>query len=102
MVKTYNYPNGDLVMTGGFAPAGDFFLVGANDIYVAHIKEKEEDTEVATSLSEITNVYILDVDYNTLLKFNTSEIVIGNAASGGGTTAKLGVAVLGTMVLGQA
>ena len=43
-----------------------------------------------------TDPYIFDIDYDTVLKFNTNQIV-----SGKGTSATLGTGTLGTMVLGQ-
>lgn len=48
-------------------------------------------------LSNIIDDYILDIDYETILAFDITEIVFGS----GITTAKLGAAVLGQMVLGQ-
>ena len=47
------------------------------------------------SLSNILETYILNIDYNTLLAFDTSEIVIGATS----TTSVLGQAILGQMVL---
>lgn len=41
--------------------------------------------------------YVFNVDYDTNLKFDVTELVVGSTA----TTAKLGVAVLGSMVLGN-
>ena len=46
-------------------------------------------------LSNILETYILNIDYDTLLAFDTSEIV-ANATS---TTSVLGQAILGQMVL---
>lgn len=46
-------------------------------------------------LSDILETYILNIDYDTLLAFNTSEIVIGATS----TTSVLGQAILGQMVL---
>ena len=47
--------------------------------------------EDLTLLSTILDTYILNIDYETLLKFDTTEIVLGS----GSTSAKLGVAILG-------
>ena len=47
-------------------------------------------------LSNILETYILNIDYETLLAFDTSEIVIGATTS---TTSVLGQAILGQMVL---
>jgi hypothetical protein len=46
-------------------------------------------------LSNIIDVHILNIDYETLLAFDTSEIVTGATS----TTSVLGQAVLGQMVL---
>lgn len=46
-------------------------------------------------LSDILETYILTIDYDTLLAFDTSEIVIGATS----TTSVLGQAILGQMVL---
>jgi hypothetical protein len=46
-------------------------------------------------LSNILDTYIFDIDYDTLLAFNTSEIVISATS----TTSVLGQAILGQMVL---
>lgn len=54
-------------------------------------------SENKLQLSNIIDSYILDIDYKTLLAFDITEIVFGS----GITTAKLGTAVLGQMVLGQ-
>ena len=70
-------------------------------------------------LSTVLGTYSLKINYNTLLAFDTTEIIVGNNQGGGdeepggnqggttpdlpedpGTTAVLGVAVLGQMVLG--
>ena len=48
-------------------------------------------------LSDLINSYILNIDYEKNLAFNTSEIVIGS----GSTTSRLGYAILGQMILGQ-
>lgn len=46
-------------------------------------------------LSNILTTYILNIDYETLLAFDTSEIVTGATS----TTSVLGQAILGQMVL---
>lgn len=60
-----------------------------------------------TQISNIIDTYILTIDYEKLLAFNTAEIVIDSNSSGGDidnedadTSAVLGKAVLGQMVLG--
>ena len=47
------------------------------------------------ALSELLQLYMLDIDYQSTLAFNTSEIVISREE----TTAVLGQAMLGKMVL---
>jgi hypothetical protein len=47
-------------------------------------------------LSNILENYLLNIDYDTMLAFDTSEIVTGSIPS---TTAVLGQAILGQMVL---
>jgi hypothetical protein len=49
------------------------------------------------SLFNILTNYLLNIDYDTLLAFDTSEIVIGSMPTP--TTAVLGQAMLGYMVL---
>jgi hypothetical protein len=51
-------------------------------------------THGETLLSNIIETYILTVDYDALLAFDTSELVIGAT-----TTSVLGQAILGQMVL---
>ena len=46
-------------------------------------------------LSNILETYVLNIDYDTLLAFDTSEIVTGATS----TTSVLGQAILGQMVL---
>lgn len=54
------------------------------------------------ALSDIIETYILNIDYS-LLSFDTSDIVFDDSppASDDSTTAKLGYAILGKMVLGS-
>ena len=54
--------------------------------------------DATTLLSSIIDTYILDLDYKTLFGFDIEELVVGNSAT---TTATLGKAILGSMVLGQ-
>lgn len=51
----------------------------------------------SNTLSQLLEQYIFNIDYNTTLAFDTSEIVFGNAS----TTSILGQAILGQMVLGS-
>jgi hypothetical protein len=51
--------------------------------------------EANNYFNEVIDNNILNIDYNTLLAFDTSEIVIGVAS----TTSVLGQAILGQMVL---
>lgn len=47
-------------------------------------------------VKESTDPYIFDIDYDTVLKFNTNQIVSGDT-----TSAMLGTGQLGTMILGS-
>lgn len=75
---------------------------GPESMLVFDIPEGEtvynEITSLAEYVDEVTSMlsaYILNVDYDTLLAFDTSEIVTGAAS----TTSVLGQAILGQMVL---
>ena len=59
------------------------------------IVESTKVTHGENSLSNILETYILNIDYDTLLAFDTSEIVIGAIS----TTSVLGQAILGQRVL---
>lgn len=50
------------------------------------------------SVADILMDYIFNIDYNSMLAFDTSEIVIGETASS--TTSMLGKAILGKLILG--
>ena len=50
----------------------------------------------SNTLSQLLEQYILNIDYNTILAFDTSEIVFGNTS----TTSVLGQAILGQLILG--
>ena len=50
----------------------------------------------SNTLSQILEQYILNIDYDTILAFDTSEIVFGNTS----TTSILGQAILGQLILG--
>lgn len=47
-------------------------------------------------LSQLLEQYILNIDYDTILAFDTSKIVFGNTS----TTSILGQAILGQLILG--
>lgn len=49
----------------------------------------------SNALSQILEQHILNIDYNTILAFDTSEIVFGNTS----TTSVLGQAILGQLIL---
>ena len=49
----------------------------------------------SNSLSQLLEQHILNIDYDTILAFDTSEIVFGNTS----TTSILGQAILGQMIL---
>lgn len=63
------------------------------DIDVTSMNVMHGDNKIL--LSTILETYIFNIDYDSLLAFNTSEIVINNA----NTTSVLGQAILGQMVL---
>lgn len=87
---------GGVPVNSGFYPRNDFPIAEAKDIYVSDEQR----------LDKIIEIYTLNIDYNTLLAFDITEIVFGSASGGGadnedaGTSSVLGVAVLGQMVLG--
>lgn len=49
----------------------------------------------SNALSQLLEQYIFNVDYDTILAFDTSEIVFGNTS----TTSILGQAILGQLIL---
>ena len=49
----------------------------------------------SNTLSQLLEQHILNIDYDTILAFNTSEIVFGNVS----TTSVLGQAILGQLIL---
>ena len=77
-------------------------------IYITHNGYMYVDLNTGTKVERIGmnsvefvgGISLLNIDYDTILAFDTTEIVIGAAASGA-TSAKLGSGVLGYMVLGQ-
>lgn len=87
---------------------GDVQLVAA-DVGALSVEDEISSEHVVhgsskTLLSNIIENYILTIDYANLLAFNTAEIVINGSSSDNedaGTSATLGVAVLGQMVLGK-
>ena len=73
----------------------------AADVGALSLEDKVQSDNIVhgstkTLLSNIIENYILTIDYEKLLAFDIAEIVIG----GTNTSAKLGEAVLGQMVLG--
>lgn len=70
-----------------------------NKGYVDNIKEEinlELNKKANADTVETLKTYILNIDYDTLLAFDTSEIVFN---AGTNTTSVLGQAILGQMVL---
>lgn len=70
-----------------------------NKGYVDNIKEEinlKLNKKANADTVETLGTYILNIDYDTLLAFDTSEIVFG---AGTNTTSVLGQAILGQMVL---
>lgn len=68
-------------------------------LYTETITHKKISQDSDLILSDIIETYILNIDYNSKIKFDTTEIVINGAASDS-TTAVLGKAILGKMILG--
>ena len=64
--------------------SGQFFLVDASDIDVC--SGNESSVYPDTSLDATLEAYLFNIDYDTLLAFDTSETVIGSSS----TTAVLG------------
>lgn len=50
-------------------------------------------------LSEIIETYLLNIDYESLLSFDTTDVVIDSTTSSSTTTSMLGKAILGRMIL---
>ncbi len=101
---------GGVPVNSGFYPRGNFPIVNAKDVYVSDsdtllallerfgVDINAINTDLAT-INDIINLYILQLNYENTLAFNINEIVIGTA-NAAGTSATLGTAVLGKMVLG--
>ena len=68
-----------------------------NSTLMAVIDAIDETKADKDYIDEIFNTYLLNIDYATLLAFDTTEIVIGTSSSD--TTSMLGKAILGRMIL---
>lgn len=66
-----------------------------NETLMAVINAIDETKADKDYVDQIFNTYLLNIDYNTALAFDTSEIVINNI----NTSSILGQAILGQMVL---
>ena len=77
-------------------PSSQVVFNAISNIPSSNVYHEEE------ALSDIIETYILNIDYS-LLSFDTSDIVFDDSppASDDSTTAKLGYAILGKMVLGS-
>ena len=62
-----------------------------NEMLMAVINAIDETKVDKEYVDEIFNMYLLNIDYDTILGFDTSEIVFGNTS----TTSALGQAILG-------
>ena len=71
----------------------------ARELFTNIITHKKISQDSNLLLSDIIETYILNIDYDSKIKFDTAEIVIGGATSDS-TTAILGKAILGKMILG--
>ncbi len=77
-------------------------LIGVTKVDLSnYVPKAQYDADIAALEAKVVynesliNTYILNIDYNTLLAFDTSELVIGATS----TTSVLGQAILGQMVL---
>lgn len=68
-----------------------------NETLMAVINAIDETKADKDYIDEIFNLYLLNIDYDNTLAFDTSEIVIGEITN----TAMLGRAILGKMILGS-
>ena len=68
-----------------------------NETLMAVINAIDETKVDKAYVDEIFNLYLLNIDYDNTLAFDTSEIVIGETTN----TAMLGRAMLGRMILGS-
>ena len=66
-----------------------------NEMLMAVINAIDETKADKEYVDEIFNMYLLNIDYDTILGFDTSEIVFGNTS----TTSILGQAILGQLIL---
>lgn len=66
-----------------------------NEMLMAVINAIDETKVDKEYIDEIFNMYLLNIDYNTVLGFDTSEIVFNTSA----TTSVLGQAILGQLIL---
>ena len=78
--------------SSGYVLEDIFSIDDVSSEYIVHGSEKNK-------LSNIIETYILNIDYNKLLAFDTTEILFGENVNAG-TSAVLGKAILGQMVLG--
>ncbi len=67
------------------------------NLLTAHDTSTSAHADIRAKITELHS-YILDIDYETILAFDTSEIIIGETASS--TTSMLGKAILGKLILG--
>ena len=86
-------------ITGKHNALDDRVIELEKPLYTEKITHKKISQDSDLLLSDIIETYILKIDYDSKIKFDTTEIVIGGAASGS-TTAILGKAILGKMILG--
>lgn len=71
------------------------FITIGNDSDIEISSEKIIHGDAKELLSTIIDTYVLKINYNEILAFDTSELVIG----GGATSPILGIGMLGYMVL---
>lgn len=66
-----------------------------NEMLMAVINAIDETKADKEYIDEIFNMYLLNINYDTTLGFDTSEIIFGNTS----TASVLGQAILGQLIL---
>ena len=88
----YKNENGDIYgmkVGNGVNTPNELAFIGGEETASTQITHNGE------YLYDILETYIFNIDYDTLLAFDTTEIVVGNTT----TTSVLGQAILGQMIL---
>lgn len=74
-----------------------FTKADASHTHIEYALSSEFDnlSDVVSTVSSLVDTYVLDIDYDTILSFDTSEVIFGK-----NTSSVLGQAMLGRMILG--